>query len=238
MKKILTLATIFAASSALNGATTITLLPSFSSTSDFGWLSGSNILCNSFASPSITEENVQTWLTSSAYGTQLQTTGWHAGVANGQQTSSSNELSGVTQDSGFTFTGRKAYGGEYVTATVKLSEKLSENDVLNSLSISFDVGRTNDFSFSVYSWDGTTAKRIGNVITGQSSVSFSETGLSLDYSKTIFVVFNANSAGNTYAISNLTSSATYAPIPEPSAFGLLAGVGAIALAVSRRRRVR
>ncbi|MGF0069078.1 PEP-CTERM sorting domain-containing protein [Candidatus Spyradosoma sp. SGI.093] len=52
------------------------------------------------------------------------------------------------------------------------------------------------------------------------------------------VVANGNSSGSntdSYTISGITASYT-AAIPEPSAFGLLAGLGALALAGTRRRR--
>ena len=51
------------------------------------------------------------------------------------------------------------------------------------------------------------------------------------------VIANGNSSGSntdSYTISGITAS--YTVIPEPSAFGLLAGLGALALAASRRRR--
>ena len=44
------------------------------------------------------------------------------------------------------------------------------------------------------------------------------------------------SAPNTWNYSNLQGTLTYSSIPEPSTFGLLAGLGALALAASRRRR--
>ena len=47
-------------------------------------------------------------------------------------------------------------------------------------------------------------------------------------------VFWTNSGAN--PVSNITLSVAAAAIPEPSAFGLLAGLGALALVASRRRR--
>ncbi len=44
------------------------------------------------------------------------------------------------------------------------------------------------------------------------------------------------SAPDEWNYSNLKGTLTYSSIPEPSAFGLLAGLGALALAASRRRR--
>ena len=241
MKKFITSAALLAASTALASAATVTLLPPPSN--GITWLTGANLSSDNFGSPSITEANVTTWLSSSAYGSRLLTSGWHAGVANGATgggtgSTSAENISGISE-TGFTFTGRKAYGGEYVTATVNLSDLLKEGDVLTDISISFNTSRTDSFSFSIYTWDGTSAKRIGDVSTGQSLVNFSASSLELTSSSTLVAVFNAKSAGQSYAISNLTSSATYTEaIPEPSAFGLLAGVGALAFAVSRRRRSR
>ena len=46
------------------------------------------------------------------------------------------------------------------------------------------------------------------------------------------------SAPDTWNYSNLKGTLTYSSVPEPSAFGLLAGLGALALVAARRRRGR
>ena len=53
------------------------------------------------------------------------------------------------------------------------------------------------------------------------------------------VIFNAKEVGGTnggVAVSIVNVQVSYSAIPEPSAFGLLAGLGAMALVASRRRR--
>ena len=61
--------------------------------------------------------------------------------------------------------------------------------------------------------------------------------LTFDDSVATSYYFNSYMGGNEVNMKSLSNlAATTAPVPEPSAFGMLAGLGALALVASRRRR--
>lgn len=189
-----------------------------------------------FVGSSVTAEQVATNLSLSD---SLSETGWYWSVANADNTAYENDANGVmtvVSDTGFSLIGRGAYGGSFVAATVNLEDLLSENETLTELSISFDASTVNNLYFSLWSWDGSTAKELGKdtTISAGDTVSVALKELTLSSSDTIFALWGSDSYGATSKISNLSSSITI--IPEPSAFGLLAGVGVLALVASRRRR--
>ena len=168
----------------------------------------------------------------------LLNSGWHFSAGQANKTDTYNDITGVTANSGFTFISRKGYGGEYVAATVVLSDLLNDAQTLTELSVTFDYSASANpgLGFSIWSWDGEAVAMIlnqTNVAVG-ANLTFTGTGLSLDSGDVLLVVWNDNGAYATNTISNLRSSVEI--IPEPSAFGLLAGLGALALVGSRRRR--
>lgn len=144
----------------------------------------------------------------------------------------------------FTYLGRSTMQGSYVTWIVSVSDLLSENgydstDSLTNFSISFDASGATAYSYfsAWYIADGgTTATSLISETPMSSSNSFSSSE-TLSGNDKIVLLFNSQSKGSTTTISNLSATATVvSTIPEPSAFGLLAGIGALVLVASRRRR--
>ena len=83
--------------------------------------------------------------------------------------------------------------------------------------------------------DGVTVSAVTEGETGNLSLSFAADASYAAYG----VIFNAREAGGSnggVAVSIDNVQVSYSAIPEPSAFGLLAGLGALALVASRRRR--
>ena len=232
MKKYITLAALLAAGSSFANAEDVTtLLPEFDTADDFAYLWVGGTVTQQSA---ISADAVRTALSNYS---DLLTSGWHFGAGQSGKTDTYSDITDVTS-SGFTFISRKGYGGEYVAATISLEDVLSETQELVGLTVSFDYSASAHagMGFSIWSWDGSSVTELvndTNVQTGTNK-SFALENLSLSSSDTLFVVWNDNGTYATNTISNLSSSATI--IPEPSAFGLLAGLGALAFVASRRRR--
>lgn len=106
---------------------------------------------------------------------------------------------------------------------------------------------TEDFSTLRMTWiEGNTDQGIedgfyvwlGDMLIGEALKSNANSSANSSYGNSI-LFGNTSSSTSAYAeISNIAFDATkaYSPIPEPSAFGMLAGAGAIVIAVARRRR--
>ena len=147
-----------------------------------------------------------------------------------------------------TLLGRTLVGGDWFGVVFDASSYLSqipEGEVLTSFELSFS-GATGQIQPNVKAVIGVKTDS-GIAITSVDSVAKGETGnLSLDLSlisdiesDSKFAIFFQGGAGtgaSTYSISNIKASLTTGSIPEPSAFGLLAGAGALALVAARRRR--
>ncbi len=168
-------------------------------------------------------------------------TGWHAGQA-AAFTSAPADIANISE-SGFTLSGR--YEGEFVMATVKLSDILSEGEIIKNFSVSSLIETTGTgTTFSVWAWNGSENAAVQLVLdtSAQSQITYAwaygDSGLILDSSWTVFVIWSDDTEGVSVSVSELSSFYETALLPEPSAFGLLAGLGALALVGARRRRSR
>ncbi len=235
MKKLIAISTLLAAGAIAANAAIVekALLPELTTITGLTGDSAPSGWNQAIGNPSqITVDAVSACL---AADSQLLEAGWHWKAAN-HQIPGANDVSVISSTS-FSLTGRNNYNGEFVAATIDLSTLLNKGDTLTDLSIAFNLtGDQNNFSFSLYRVDGTTATQIGSKLTGTTSCNLTANNLSLTSGQKLFAVFNAKSGGTSFTVSDLTSSAKINALPEPSAFGLLAGLGALALVGARRRR--
>ncbi|MBR6798385.1 MAG: PEP-CTERM sorting domain-containing protein [Opitutales bacterium] len=225
MKKYVTLAALLAAGTTFANAESLTLPEN----TDYTWVAGSNA---SGIGTGATAEIVQKLAT--AIGDDL--TGWFAGTGQAYDANSQykSDIS-IISDSSFSFKCRPALSGEYVALGVTLTE------AADSITISFET--SNKLGYSLWSYDGTTATELVGLTYQGAAGSVSQT---YDFAEIaadsqIFAIWTANhptgnvGGGQTVTVSNIALTYT-AAVPEPSAFGMLAGLGALALVASRRRR--
>ncbi|MCD8299102.1 MAG: PEP-CTERM sorting domain-containing protein [Opitutae bacterium] len=170
------------------------------------------------------------------------TAGWHWGTGSlrpGSDAMKSDDVA-FTADGTFTFHTRPAYYGEFVLSTVSVSGLLSDDDTLTDFSVSFDASDSVYFSTYYVASDNTTVTQLGSTQYG-TSVSYSVDALSYTEGTLILLwgtdaLDSTTHSDTTITVSNITSS--YNNVPEPSMFGLLAGLGALGFVAARRRRNR
>ena len=246
MKNAITTLALLAASSALASAATVTV--DIIGTYDFsltGTASNSTYLGSStnssgtmgayISSPSTTLTATDIDSSSvTSYAAKMSSTGSYFGYGSEVSGSSlTDSFPSVTDDTGsstatVTTISRPAYNSTFVALVVTLSDLANYASTASAASDdlwTFSYTTSND-SLVVSAWvyDGSSATLASSVSSGSFTVS-------QDATSVILLVSGAGVGGST----SVTLTAT---IPEPSAFGLLAGVGALALVAARRRRTR
>ncbi|MGF0069750.1 PEP-CTERM sorting domain-containing protein [Candidatus Spyradosoma sp. SGI.093] len=235
MKKLITITTLLAAGAALANAETI-WLPITTSTG----------LSQSSLQPDRDKTEAQAIEALLGYNA-----GSYAGGNNNSLSNWGTNSEGVVSgsiDAGYSVTllGRSGVGGDWFGSVIDASSlSLPSDESLLSFNLSF-TGASGTISPNVkailalktdsgvyYETLASTAGGAnGNISWNVSSISDIDT-----VSK--FAVYFQGAGGtatSSYTISNIKASLTTGAIPEPSAFGLLAGLGALALAGTRRRR--
>ncbi len=214
----------------LNNLSTTTVS---SYTTSFGSTSGAT---------SVNATTVQSWLSSLSANTIYYTT-----VSGGSSASPAATYS----EGSLGFQNTYNYGG----AVVGFKYTLSDADLSSGVSVSLSytnisVGNSSctnsivGYVAIVYqtgdTWTISNTSSFTTTYGSNGNASVSLSGVTLSSSDIYLVVWTdkqASGSNTGYRISGtLAATATYAAIPEPSSFGLLAGIGALALVVSRRRR--
>lgn len=238
MNKIITAIALVAASSALASATTVTVdLVSLANNTGTNSQVSASSTTNSTLSAAYKEDSalVSEAVDATSVATYLTlSTGLYYGFGNVSKDTSasiSNCAATVSTESDpYTFTTtnsswtRTNYYGNWAALVVSVSDILSASDTatigdLTTLSISTELSGTAEVS----AW----------LITDGTAVSITDGIVSDATEDSTIVVLVSSGTGAYSATVSVTTT-----IPEPSAFGLLAGIGALALVVSRRRRSR
>ena len=230
MKKYITAAALLVAGTAFVSAETFTL----PDTSDFTWIPGDRASgIGTGASATIVQQLATAIENTSGGDTDL--VGWFGGTGQGYAQTSYNDIT-ITGENSFKFKCRPALSGEYVALVVELTEEAE------SITLSFQNDKKVGYSLWTYDAGTKLAMELIGVTGLTSATTVSQT---FDTNKVeasyIFALWTANPStghaggGTTITVSDIVLSYT-TPIPEPSAFGLLAGLGALALVGSRRRR--
>lgn len=157
--------------------------------------------------------------------------GWYTGVGQGQNYSSDVTLT----ETGFDFACRSGVSYEYVLAFVEAPTDTE------ALTMSF----TSTYNVSASIWTFNKETEAISLLLGRTASTanqtFTATVEDLDLGEEDMIVFawsgsaeGGTSGGTKISVTGVSMTAT--TIPEPSAFGLLAGLGALALVGTRRRR--
>ena len=252
MKNVITTLALLAASSALASAATVTVdVVSLAASSTIASTEGTSSTLSgqgsSYSQVTTTAADVASILGS-------KSTGLYYGSGNGNNGSkTAAEVDTTATPNAYTLTqswSYQAYNGFWNALVVSVADILEESetatvDDLTSLSISYTV---TGLSLSVWTITDGTATQVlyvggtetcsttgayGTAVVNTVSAAVSAAVSNLDEDSTIVIIYGTN--GNNEGSGTVTVTTT---IPEPSTFGLLAGVGALALVASRRRRSR
>ena len=245
MKNVITTLALLAASSALASASTVTVdVVSLVASSTLSYVDYTDVSTltaqptTTLASQTGTNASTRASnpVTASDVGTYLSTltTGIYAGNGNlstsvGTDTtvSASVDTTGSLAAYSLSYTwDYPAYYGFWNALVVSVSDILAKSDTatvadLTTLNISYSVESASLTVWTITDGTATQVDLDSGTVSG------------LSESSTIVILYGTN--GSATGSGTVTVTTT---IPEPSTFGLLAGVGALALVASRRRRSR
>ena len=261
MNKLIASAALIAASTALASATTVTVdIIGILDSDTSGWLNTDNYSSNTSYGSTLGAYNSSSVSADDVVFAFGPTTGVYAdytsnsfiigaGNLNNQTTGGpytdlgSTTLANVTSGSGFTLTARGGYSGTWAAVVISVETLLAQSetatiDDLTTINISYTTSNAGypvltAWVVSTDDGDTDTATELTVTTSGTTSVSGTIDVSSVTEDDVIVVLLS--SAGQAATVTGLSLTTT---IPEPSAFALLAGVGALAFAVSRRRRSR
>ena len=246
MKNIITITTVIAAGTLLADAATLIVLNANSQPS---WATD-NLLLNNKGTTTFDLRNTSDKITFTASGGNFWgTLSNQDGVAS-QNWSNTNALSEMTSTLGISQTLQNAdINNLLYTATGNNNSKSTVTLNLNSLSAGDQVvfyalitsranALTNSTNFAATGLSNVTYSYATNTGTGFGSTKTFSNGLK-DYS--LVKIEGTLESGKSVQLScdvvkNGWGMIAYSAVPEPSAFGLLAGLGALALVGARRRR--
>ena len=257
MKNYITVAALLAAGSAFANADVVTIAEGFfgsegstSATFKGGqWGKPFNGIwtADSDASGGVFGADTDSFTDVYNYGLSGGAAGWSAGTlyygtANNKSVASGNQPSLTVSDGSASITNVAVTGQGATVAVIQNTISAADLQSVTDLSLSFTVGSDPVDVAVFYLANGGGAYDVKRL--GLGNYSFAgEQSLTLDYSAIdatkdgtfVVAVRNVGSSWTYVGANDLTWSGTSA-IPEPLAFGLLAGLGALALVASRRRR--
>ncbi len=254
MKKLISVAAFLAASTALASAATETVnLFTDATTGTLVWKnkdSGATNLSgidSSSAYVTVTSSDISLLLTTQwgnvqeGTGTFYVDSGWYLGTGAGTALNgfpaSDWALSSSDGTATFKTNTRPAYKSQYVAFVYNLSDLTLSGSYtsVDSLNLSLSYTTTENSAAQITLWYANASNNITSLATGSASSEGTTISGTIGYEtdgKIIALFSNSStSVATTYSGVSLTAS-----IPEPSAFGLLAGAGALALVAARRRR--
>ena len=258
MNKLIASAALIAASTALAGATTVTVdIVGILDSNSSGWVNTSNnssdednsgtLGAYSGSQTDVLADDVLFAFGSSGVYAEYTSNSFLIGAGNLNNQTSGNPYSGlggttlsdVTSDSGFSLGAYTGFKSTWAAVVVSVGTLLAQSDTattddLTTINISYTTSNSGYPVLTAWVVTEDSASALTVTTSGDTAVSGTiDVSSVTDEDATIVVLFSG--AGQTSTVTNLSLTTT---IPEPSAFAMLAGVGALAFAVSRRRRSR